>query len=525
MINVIQFGHSFKGLSKYLFEGRQHANDDRQVDQHHKERVAFTHCHNLGTDNAKLAWRIMADTARRADQLKQVNGFGKGGRQGKGDVLHYILSWKPEEAQTLTHDEMRRAALESLKVLGKQRSKRRSVKTQTADEHQVLIVGHSDKGHAHVHVMVNRVHPEKGLLLPTYKDRDRLSDWAHEYRKAQGLEHLTPERVKNYELRKKSRQRPRVGVRVKGKPRVPRHIYELQQAAKNDNTLQPKKVDAIKRQDRRLTKLTRGIHQDDTEKLKTVDAAHSGRVKAIHDQEAVDFAKENRRIFKEFDKRWQRLFEEKDAQRWLHEKQEASWIGRQKNALKALASIDYRSLIQRGTGRKLLSNVFDVYTQPGARRVRLEEALAAKASELSRENRAAEDAARKVYKLTLDASLQINRVRYFAERQDLMQRQQKRLERLTQLWAEQRKRRQSALLTSQSQSLTQEQDQQPEKEQSLPGAFKSAAESQSLVDPKANGGNGQQSTDADKVNAHKKRLRRRAQRKSRNRQDRNDQSR
>lgn len=515
MINVIQFGNSFQGLSKYLFEGRRHANDDQQVDDHHKERVAFTHCHNLGTQNAKLAWRIMSDTARRAGELKQANGHGRGGRKSKGQVLHYVLSWKPEEAETLSHDEMKRAALESLKVLGKKRSKRRSVKTQTADEHQVLIVAHSDKGHAHVHVMVNRCHPESGLMLPTYKDRDRLSDWAHEYRLAQGLEHLTPERVKNYELRKKSRRRPKPGVRVKGTPRVPRHIYELQQAAQNDNTLRPTKVDAIKRQDRRLTKLTRAIHEKDTDQRKAMDAAYFERVKQIRAQEAADYAAENRRVFAEFDKRWQKLFEEEDAQRWLYEKQEQTWIGRQKNALKALASIDFRELIGRGSRGKALSSVFEVYTRPGARRASLEKALAAKAAELSRENKAAEDVAHENYKLTLAATLQINRAKYFVERRDLLASQNKRLARLKRLWAEQRTRRQSTLLDSRHQHLALRREQKVDQNQPLPEVFKAAAAKPSVANQTDAGDERQRQIEAEIEQMKQKREQRKRTRRER----------
>ena len=45
------------------------------------------------------------------------------------------------------------------------------------EEHQALIVCHNDTAHPHVHVIVNRVHPETGLAAKTSQDRLKLSRW------------------------------------------------------------------------------------------------------------------------------------------------------------------------------------------------------------------------------------------------------------------------------------------------------------------------------------------------------------
>jgi len=48
-------------------------------------------------------------------------------------------------------------------------------------EHQALLVAHEDKSHAHVHVMLNVVHPETGLRLNDDFERRRAQAWALEY--------------------------------------------------------------------------------------------------------------------------------------------------------------------------------------------------------------------------------------------------------------------------------------------------------------------------------------------------------
>src|SRR5579875_5736 len=60
-------------------------------------------------------------------------------------VYHYQLCWQPGEQPTWA--QWQSAAEKSLSALG-------------FSEHQYLIVAHADREHFHVHVMVNRVHPE-----------------------------------------------------------------------------------------------------------------------------------------------------------------------------------------------------------------------------------------------------------------------------------------------------------------------------------------------------------------------------
>jgi hypothetical protein len=71
-------------------------------------------------------------------------------------VCHYELAWPPEERPSRA--EWVDSALYTLNQLG-------------FEEHQYVLVAHEDKKHFHIHVMVNRVHPE------TYKAHTPYRDW------------------------------------------------------------------------------------------------------------------------------------------------------------------------------------------------------------------------------------------------------------------------------------------------------------------------------------------------------------
>ena len=72
---------------------------------------------------------------------------------------HLVLSWHGSERPT--DAQMIAAAGEVMSVLG-------------ADEHQQVIAVHRDRDHAHVHVVLNRVHPISGKTLSDSHDHARL---------------------------------------------------------------------------------------------------------------------------------------------------------------------------------------------------------------------------------------------------------------------------------------------------------------------------------------------------------------
>lgn len=246
MINVItEFGTSFKGLAAYLLHDVDHAQTSN--------RVAWTHTHNLATDNPERASRIMAATAMQQADLKREAGIKGTGRKSNKHVLHYVLSWSPEERGEYSKEAMVDAALASMAYIGAREGERLGKKvvakrTQYADEHQAVIVCHEEPDkNPHVHVMLNRVHPRHGVMVSDSKDREKLSAWALDYRRSQGKEHLCPDRVKNAAKRAQ-------GVLV-SHPRKPRNVYEQEQAIAGADPASRKKA-LLEQQIRRAKELT-----------------------------------------------------------------------------------------------------------------------------------------------------------------------------------------------------------------------------------------------------------------------------
>lgn len=181
-------GHSFKGaLAYYLHDKRA---NDALPQLASSERVAWTETRNLATDDMHTAQRVMIATARQADELKARAGVKNTGRKSTKVVYAYSLSWHPDEAASLTHDDMVRAADASLKLLG-------------AENRQAVIVCHTDQQHPHVHVIVNRVDPEDGRMLDGKNDRFKLSDWANAYERERGRI-LTPRREEKRQQREQN---------------------------------------------------------------------------------------------------------------------------------------------------------------------------------------------------------------------------------------------------------------------------------------------------------------------------------
>src|SRR5437867_10309713 len=90
----------------------------------------------------------------------------------KEPVYHLALSFDPGDA--VDRAAMERVADRVLETLGLQ-------------EHQVLIVAHADREHAHMHLMVNRVHPETGKVWSRWQDYPAIQRVLREEEEALGL--------------------------------------------------------------------------------------------------------------------------------------------------------------------------------------------------------------------------------------------------------------------------------------------------------------------------------------------------
>jgi hypothetical protein len=150
MIGVSSSNRSFRVLARYLIEGR--------VDEA-ENRVAWIASRNLPSDDPELAARIMRATAAQNVRVKEP-------------VYHVALSFDPG-------DVVDRAAME--------RVADRVVETLGLQEHQVLIVAHADRDHPHVHLLINRVHPETGKVWSRWQDYPAIQRVLREEEEALGL--------------------------------------------------------------------------------------------------------------------------------------------------------------------------------------------------------------------------------------------------------------------------------------------------------------------------------------------------
>lgn len=172
-------GSSFKGAAAYLLHDKGRAVSS--------DRVAWTDTHNIAINDPDMAWRIMAATALDQDRLKENAGIRSTGRKSNTPVLHLTLAWHPEEKTTLIPDEMKQSAAGAIEALG-------------AKDHQALVIAHNDEAHPHIHILINRVHPEDGRMLSSSKEKLNLSRWAEAYEKERGKIYCD-ERVANNEAR------------------------------------------------------------------------------------------------------------------------------------------------------------------------------------------------------------------------------------------------------------------------------------------------------------------------------------
>lgn len=160
--HIAKAGRSFKGAGLYYLHDKGALTS---------ERVAFTHGENLHSQNAERALMEMAFVALNADRLKEQAGVEKVGRKGEYPVYHYSLSWHPD--QQPSREEMIEAGRSSLKAL-------------ELEGYQAMMIAHNDEPHAHLHILVNRVHPDTGKMVKLDFDKMRLSRWAEAYEKEHG---------------------------------------------------------------------------------------------------------------------------------------------------------------------------------------------------------------------------------------------------------------------------------------------------------------------------------------------------
>lgn len=151
---------SFSDLGFYLEHGR----GQRYVEDPHK-RVAFAETRNLYSETRRALVQEMRDAARHSDHVRFP-------------AAHFIISWKSAtetapHADDPTKTEMLSVADEMLRRLG-------------LDEHQAWIVAHKDTDTPHLHLMVNRVHPDKHRAWDMWKSLQRASQVLRDLERERG---------------------------------------------------------------------------------------------------------------------------------------------------------------------------------------------------------------------------------------------------------------------------------------------------------------------------------------------------
>ena len=135
------------------------------------ERVGLVEVLNMRTDDPEKAAKVMAWTALHAGELKAAAGTKATGRKTERPVYHFSLNWEPGASPTAAH--MVDTAKAALAALGYER-------------HEAVLATHTDKDHAHIHVVVNRIDPETGKTHNPKDDYEALQRWAYDYEKAHG---------------------------------------------------------------------------------------------------------------------------------------------------------------------------------------------------------------------------------------------------------------------------------------------------------------------------------------------------
>jgi hypothetical protein len=137
VIGKTHSGAGFGGLTGYLLTGRK--------DDPHPDRVLWTSTRELALENPREAAVLMRSTAALGNTEKPVQ--------------HISISLA--RGEHLMREQWEQVIDTTLRDLG-------------LEGHQALIVAHQDTKHEHIHLMVNRVHPETYRAWDRWQDRPRL---------------------------------------------------------------------------------------------------------------------------------------------------------------------------------------------------------------------------------------------------------------------------------------------------------------------------------------------------------------
>jgi hypothetical protein len=120
---------------------------------------------------------VLSDNIAGLDTVAiQMEGIAFLNPRCKDALCHYELSWPPGERPT--REQWTVCALYTLRVLGYQ-------------DHQYMVVAHNDRAHFHIHIMVNKVHPETFRAHTPYRNWLTLDSAARALEAKYGWTHTT----------------------------------------------------------------------------------------------------------------------------------------------------------------------------------------------------------------------------------------------------------------------------------------------------------------------------------------------
>lgn len=160
MIAKTSSGRNFIALGRYLAAGR--GGDER-------ERVDWSVGRNLPVDDPQTAAVIMRATAQQNSRVVQP-------------VYHLSISFATTDR--VGRETMERVVDRVLHRLG-------------LSEHEAVLVAHKDRAHSHVHVMVNRVHPQTGKAWERWQDRPVIEQVLRECEREFGLQRVAGRLTRN----------------------------------------------------------------------------------------------------------------------------------------------------------------------------------------------------------------------------------------------------------------------------------------------------------------------------------------
>lgn len=168
MIPRIKTGTSFKGAGLYYLHDKRREGDEECLTS---ERVAWTHAINTLETEPEAVLAEMRQTAFDQPILKLLSGNRIDGRPTERTVMTVALAWSPH--QRPTREEMIEAGHSFLQHM-------------KWEAHQVLFVAHNDTEHSHVHLIINRVHPETGMTIDDAWRKTRAQQWALGFEREHG---------------------------------------------------------------------------------------------------------------------------------------------------------------------------------------------------------------------------------------------------------------------------------------------------------------------------------------------------